>query len=149
MWKRAIAAFAGLVYAVIYGFWTILQTGGGHGNFIWMILFFAAYFFGLFFPIMGALVVDLRSIIAKATFGSLIFISLLIHLIIIIPILSGSAGASTTDFQKTWARDPSGTVVGAIIHLLPLFGFLLFLAKSIFFVKKKPENDETVGLLLN
>ena len=149
MWKRVLGGLVGLVYAVIYGFWTMLQTGGGHGNFIWMILFFTSYFFGLFFLIVGVLVVDLRPIIAKAAFGTLLLVSLLVNVIIITPILLGEPGASTRDFQKTWARDPNGTVVGAIVHFLPLLVFSIFLVRSIFIVKNKPEDDEPVNLILN
>jgi hypothetical protein len=149
MGKRVIGGVAGLGYAICYGFWTMLLTGGGHGNFIWMILFFTAYFFGLFFPVMGALVVDLRSVIAKAVFGTFLFVSLLINVIMITPILLGSPGDTTTDFEKSLARDTAMVIFSAIVHFLPLAVLSLFLVRSIFLGEEIIENDEPVGLGVN
>ncbi len=47
--KRLIAGTVGVAYAVLYGFWTLLLTGGGHVNFIWFFLFFSVEFCGLYF----------------------------------------------------------------------------------------------------
>lgn len=149
MAKRVIGGLLGLAYAIGYGFWTMLLTGGGHGNFIWMILFFTAYLFGLFFPIMGALAVDLRPIIVKAAFGTLLFVSVLIHFLIIAPALSGGPGDMTDDLQKSWARGPVMVIFSAIVHFLPIVALSLILVRSVFFGAKTVEHDEPVGLGLN
>ena len=146
MGKRVIGGLVGLGYAICYGFWTMLLTGGGHGNFIWMILFFTAYLLGLFFPIMGALAVDLRPIIATAAFGTLLIVSLTIHVIMIAPILSGSPGDMSSDLQKTWARGGSMVIFSAILHFLPIAVLSLILVRSIVFGEETIENDETITL---
>ena len=58
--KRIIAGAIGLLFAVVYGLWTMMLTGGGHGNFIWCLLFLFVEFVGLYFPLMAILAVDLR-----------------------------------------------------------------------------------------
>lgn len=146
MSKRVIGGLVGLAYAFCYGFWTVLLTGGGHGNFIWMILFFTAYLFGLFFPIMGALAVDLRPIIAKAAFGTILTVSLSIHVIMTAPILSGSPGDMSSDLQKSWARGASMVIFSAIVHFLPMAVMTLILIRSIVFGAETIENDETTTL---
>lgn len=149
MAKRVIGGLLGLGYAIGYGFWTMLLTGGGHGNFIWMILFFTAYLFGLFFPIMGALAVDLRPIVIKSAFGTLLFVSVLIHVLIIAPALSGGPGDLTADLQKSWARGPLMVIFSATVHFLPIAILSLVLVRSIFFGAETIEHDEPVGLGLN
>lgn len=149
MGKRVIGGVLGLGYAIGYGFWTMLLTGGGHGNFIWMILFFTAYLFGLFFPIMGALTVDLRPIAAKAAFGTLLFVSVLLHILIIAPALSGGPGDIAADLQKSWARGPAMVIFSAIVHFLPIVALSLILVRSVVFGTETIEHDEPVGLKLN
>jgi hypothetical protein len=124
----------GLLYAVIYGFWTMLATGGGHGNYVWFYLFFYAYFFGVYFPLMGALSADLRSFGHRVVFGSLIAINLGISLVVILVWLFGGAGGDLDDFETTWGIGGSGLVLfSAFLHFLPSLIFLYILNRAVYF----------------
>lgn len=58
----------------------MMLTGGGHGNFIWFILFLIAGFLGLYYPHVATLAVNLRSLVVKVIFGSLIGFNLVVNL---------------------------------------------------------------------
>ncbi len=75
--RRLAAGFAGLIYAALYGFFAMFATGGGHGNFVWLFSFIFIEFFGIYFPVMGVLAVDLGSRFTKVIFGSLIIFNVI------------------------------------------------------------------------
>lgn len=72
MKRQALFAGIGFTYAIAYGFWTMLVTGGGHGNFVWFKLFLYSGFLGLFFPVMGALITDVADKRARVVYLSLL-----------------------------------------------------------------------------
>ena len=75
--KNLLAGIAGLIYAFFYGLWTASITGGGHINFIWLMMFVFIEFFGLYFPLMTVLSFNLRLMVPRIIFGSLIFFNLI------------------------------------------------------------------------
>lgn len=128
MTKRLIWAAIGFGYAVVYGFWTMLVTGGGHGNFLWLFLFLSAYFFGGIFPAMGFILADLRPLWAKASGLAISIASIGItgfHLCFL-----GSEG--TEDIIESWNRSPIGFVVLSLIHILPLTAFIGLIVHSFY-----------------
>ncbi|HQZ94789.1 MAG TPA: hypothetical protein PK108_14850 [Pyrinomonadaceae bacterium] len=129
MWKRVIGAVVGLIYAVLYGFWTMLITGGGHGNFLWFMLFAIAEFLGLFFPVVGFLVVDLHPKWAKIIFGGVLIASVFLTAYLI---LGGLGEDGTADLIKSWNRDQFGFIFFSVIHIAPFVGLTLVFLKSIF-----------------
>lgn len=144
--KRVIAAACGFAYALIYGFWTALLTGGGHGNFIWLLLFLFIEFFGLYFPLMSFLLVDLRSTVSKVIFGTLIFFNLIASSIMLHGwITDAGENGKPSDFSKmVQLSGMDDIVIAAVAHYLPTVIFLVFLIKSIFFGTNLPDDDPTV-----
>jgi hypothetical protein len=125
-----IAAFVGILYAFLYGFWTAMATGGGHVNFIWMWMFITVEGFGLYFPIMGVLSVDLRGRITKLIFGSLIVINLVLSTVQLLSWVTDTEGDPMTDFERT-VRSGYGTLaICAFVHFLPTLVFTLLLIGS-------------------
>jgi hypothetical protein len=82
--KRIMAGLIGLAYAILYGFWTLLATGGGHGNFVWFMLMFFPGIAGLYYPLMAVLAVDLRSFNAKVVFGGLLALNVIVSLLMLL-----------------------------------------------------------------
>ena len=116
MWKRSIGFLIGLFYAATYGFWTMLITGGGHGNFLWFWLFCNTYFLGLFFPIAGLLVADLNPKSARISLAIL----LSVHFLALSGNLIFGLGQMTDDIQRSWDRvTHTSIVIMTIVHVLP------------------------------
>lgn len=116
-------AAIGLVFAFVYGFWTMFITGGGHGNFLWLMLFFFAYIAGLFFPIAGFIVADLRPLWAKSTGLAILAVNLFLTVLHFATM--GEEG--TKDLAESWDRSSTGFMVAAAIHVFPaalLFGLV-------------------------
>lgn len=147
--KQIIAGAIGLLFAFVYGLWTMMLTGGGHGNFIWFILFLTAGLLGLYYPLMAVLAVDLRSLIAKVIFGSLIGFNLVVSLFHIIKWITEAADGRPTDFQKMWKMGAFWVVFSVFAHFLPTIIFLFLLIKSIVFGSSISDDDQTVSLNLN
>lgn len=149
--RQVIAGAVGLVYAVIYGFWTMLATGGGHGNFVWIGLFLFVEFFGLYFPLMCVLAVNLRSFFIKILFGSLIAFNLIASTIMILGWMTETEPLKNgmTDFQRM--MEGSGIwslILCAAAHFLPTIVFAFLLVRSILFGQPLGDHDqtETLGL---
>ena len=123
--KRIIAAVCGLIYAVIYGFWTMLATGGGHGNFVWFVLFLYVDLLGFYFPLMAALMADLRDKSILNLFGILGLLNLIGSIILIAVWIFGvwedSLGSLSEDREHM-----SGTqlLFCSFVHFLPTIIFL-------------------------
>jgi hypothetical protein len=147
--KRIIAGAIGVLFAVVYGGWTMMLTGGGHGNFIWFIAFLTAGILGLYYPVMAFLAVDLRPLLAKVIFGSLIVFNLIVSLIWIIKWVTESDDGQPTDFQKMWQMGSGWLLFAAFAHFLPTVVFLFVLIRSIFFGSSLSDDDQTVSLNLN
>lgn len=150
--KKLIAALVGLIYAVVYGFWTMSITGGGHGNFIWLGLFVFIEFFGLYFPLMIVLAFDLRSQLRKIIFGSLIAFNLVASTVMILgwATETETAGERPSDFAKMIQINGIGFVIFcALAHFLPTIIFAFLLTRSILFNKSLSDDDDLVRLRLS
>jgi|GEM_PF-3432940 len=138
---RLIGLVVGLVYAVLYGFWTMMATGGGHGNFTWLLLFCVAEFLGLFFPIMGFLVVNLRPFWAKVSCGVLLSVTVLLTAYMLV---DGLGPDGMDDIIKSWNRDQIAFIVLSVVHFAPLVVIGAVLLKSIFIddsmLEEKPKD---------
>lgn len=151
--KRIIAGVIGLFFAVVYGFWTMLITGGGHGNFVWFMMFMTIEYFGLYFPLMSVMAVDLRSKLIKIVFGSLIGFNLIASFIFLLCWVSGipiGKAVEKNDFSEMLRINGVGWIlVCAIAHFLPTIIFLFLLVKSTFFGSSLSDENESVSLNLS
>lgn len=144
--KRIIRGSVGLAFAFVYGLWTMLATGGGHGNFIWFYLFMTAGFFGFYYPTMAAFSADLRPKVLKVIFGALLAFHLVLSAILIVAWIFALTGETLDDFDKTlksvgfW-----GLIFCGGAHFLPngVFTFQLFKAVA---WNSSPDDEEVVGL---
>ena len=147
--RRLIAGVGGVLYAVVYGFWTMIATGGGHVNFIWLFLFILVDFFGLYFPFMTLFAVDLRSKLKKIIFGSLIGFNLIASSIMIFGWVNEPTTDRPSDFSRAIrANGTEGILLCAALHFLPTIIFTFFLIKSILRADPRPEEDRFVNLKL-
>lgn len=138
MKKRLIFAAIGFVYAFVYGFWAMFITGGGHGNFLWLMLFFSAYLAGLFFPIAGFIVADLRPLWAKSTGIAVLVVNLLLTVLHFATL--GEEGSK--DLAESWDRSSTGFMVASVIHFFPAVLLLALIFRSFLL----EENSETIEL---
>lgn len=131
--RRIIGIVAGIIYALIYGFWTMFITGGGHGNFIWLFLFFFPEVLGLYFPLMCFLATDLRSLFSKVAFGVLIAVNVIVSSVLITGwINEPSTGDGPSDYSRMVQANGIGAVVlCAGLHFLPTFVFIGVLIRAI------------------
>ena len=129
MRKYVIALLAG---AFVYGFWTMLITGGGHVNFIWIWLFITVDMFGLYFPIMSVLSLNLQTQIVRIIFGALIAANLILSSIIIYGWVTEIDVERLSDFSRTIRANGIGAVYFfAALHFLPTIIFLIILIWSV------------------
>ena len=147
--KQIIRAAIGALYAVVYGIWTMLATGGGHGNFVWFIMFLYVEFFGLYFPIMAVLSGDLRSRTNKIVFGSLILFNLIASIVLIGSWVSGISGESLDVFDKMWERGSGSILVCAVVHFLPTVFFTFQLINALYYGSDSIVEDPIVTLHLD
>jgi len=125
--KRVTGAIGGLIYAAGYGFFCAMSTGGGHVNLIWFILFFGAYFAGLFFVLAGMLVVDLSPIWAKIAMGVLLSLNWFMTIYFTL----NSLETFTLDMTTSWNRQPIGLIVTSFLYFLPPLSLSAILLKKI------------------
>jgi len=148
--KRFIAGAVGLLYAVVYGFWTLIATGGGHVNFIWIFLFVSVGFLGLYYPVMAVMTVDLRSRVIRLIFGCLIGFYLLASTIMIVGWMKEPATDRASDYSRALqANGIPGILFCAFFHFLPTIIFAFFLTMSIFRRDSRPEEEMIVNLKLS
>lgn len=125
-------------------------TGGGHGNFIWFMLFLFVDLFGLYFPLMAILAVDLTSYLAKVVFGTLIGFNLVASTILIIGWISESGANGPSDFARTVQHVGIGDVIFcAGVHFLPTIIFSFLFARVALFGDDTPNEDNMVSLKLS
>lgn len=149
-WKRLSAGIAGLLYAGLYGFWTMLATGGGHVNFIWLFLFLFAEFFGLYFPLMAVLAVDLRRRFTQIIFGGLIAFNLIVSSVLIYGWITEPGSDRPSDFSRTVrANGYGGVIVYAAVHFLPTIIFAVFLILATARDKPASSDDSSISLRLS
>ena len=148
--KQLIRGAIGALYAFVYGLWTMLITGGGHGNFVWLMMFLFVEFFGLYFPIMAVLSVDLRSRATKLVFGSLILFNLIGSFVLIGGWIFDTSDKSSRDFAKAWERgDFSSILFCVVVHFLPTIFFTFQLIKEMYSGSDSPDDDQMVTLDLD
>lgn len=116
MRKRIKWALIGLVWALAYGFLSALITGGGHGNFVWLITFFFGYLFGTFIPIMGFIGADPRPFWAKTTGISIVVFWFVFTAIALVQ----SSDGFRDDIVNSWERSPLFFIFMSGIHLMPI-----------------------------
>lgn len=126
MKKRLIFAAIGFAYAFVYGFWTFFITGGGHGNFIWLMLFYFAYLAGLFFPIAGFVLADLRPLWAKST-GIAV---LIVNFVLTVLHFATMGEEGSEDLTKSWDRSSTGFMVASVIHVFPAVLLLALICRA-------------------
>jgi hypothetical protein len=126
MKKRLIFAAVGFAYAFVYGFWTMFITGGGHGNFLWLMLFFFAYIAGLFFPIAGFVAADLRPLSAKSTVVAILAVNLFLTVIHFTTM--GEEGSH--DLAASWDRSAAGFMLALVVHAFPVVLLIGLLCRS-------------------
>ncbi len=146
--KQIIWGAIGLLYAFVYGFFTMLATGGGHGNFIWFILFLTVEFIGLYFPLMAILAVDLRRRATKMIFGTLIGFNLIASSVVILGWIQELPDGKPTDFQKMTQYGVKGVIFNVAVHFLPTILFAGLLIKSIFYGAAPPDEEAVLSLNL-
>ena len=118
MVKQIIGAAIGLLYAIVYGFFSMLITGGGHANFLWMMAFIFTFFFGLFFPIAGGLVADIDNRAARISLVGLLCLN---HLATIwFFFLGGLTDDGYADMIRSWNHFREIFIVATFLHLLPI-----------------------------
>lgn len=147
--RRLIAGAIGVVYAIIYGFWTIMATGGGHGNIIWLLLFIFTEFCGLYFPVMAVLAVDLRGSIPKIIFGTLLALNLTASSLLIADWVTEDP-ARQGDFSRLIERGHIELILfSAAVHFLPTLVFAFLLVRSIILDKTAGEDASLTDLRLS
>lgn len=117
----------GLIYAAVLGFFSILVTGGGHGNFIWPELFFNVFCFGIFYPINSAFVVDLRQKTIRLAFGTIIALE---TIIIVLRYLGGGiSDKSAAETLAQWKEYPTDIVLMGVLFAGP---FVVYMAAFVY-----------------
>lgn len=130
----------------------MLATGGGHGNFIWFLMFMFIEFVGLYFPLMAVLAINLKSFIVKVIFGSLIGFNLIASTIMIIGWIfeTETYGRDVNDFERMLQVNGIGMVIFSTgAHFLPTVIFLFLLIRSILFGTSLTDEDDSVSLNLS
>lgn len=127
----------------------MLLAGGGHGEIVWLIMFLTAGLAGFYYPIMAFLSVDLRSLISKSIYGSLIGFNLIVSFFWLIRSGFGSDMGRPSDFQKMGNSEPFLVLFAAFAHFLPTIVFLLILINLFVFGSSLSDEDKTVSLNLN
>lgn len=141
--KNLSAATVGVIYAVVYGLWTAIATGGGHVNFIWFWMFFTVNMFGLYFPIMAVLAVNLSSSSTRFAFSALLLVNFFISAVMLYGWVNEPPKDRASDFTRALAVNGwDGLAFCAFLHFLPtiVFSGLLFAVS-----RMKPSTEEDVS----
>jgi len=110
--RRLIGSIIGLVFGAAYGFFATLMTGGGHGNFLWIMMFFPTIFGLLVFPVIGFIAADLKPKIYKV-----FFVLVMLFHYVGIPIQLFSQKGLISGTALAWAREPEGVLFCAAVYL--------------------------------
>ena len=142
MSKRRIGgALIGLVYGFLYGVWVaVFASGGGHGfGLTWVALFIFVDWFGFYFVIMGTLVVNVRTLLSRVVFATLVLFNIAVSAILVLSPIVSDQGEETRIFRKSWSIDPSGLILCAALHFLPSIALLTFFVVKTLFSREGPE----------
>ena len=149
MSKRLRAVLIGCGFTVVYGLWSAAITGGGHGNFIWLLMFIFVEFFGLYFPVMGALAVDLTSRTIRIVFASLLLFNLHASAVLRVGWMTEVEDGGRTEYSRILEVSGLGFVIFCIIiHFLPTIVLSAFLFRSLA-VADASNEKESLGLGLS
>jgi hypothetical protein len=149
--RTLIAALLGVAYIFVYGFFAMFETGGGHGNFIWLMLLIFVNCFGLYFPIMAMLAVNLRSHSIRIFYGCLLAANVIVSTVLIVGWMTEtSIDGRPTDFERTYqVVGASGLIFSAVIHFLPSIFFMVLLIRSLFASDKLSTDGDVRSLQLS
>ncbi len=148
--KTILAGLLGLAYISIYGFFTMFETGGGHGNFVWLMLLIFVNCFGLYFPLMAMIAVNLRSWTARIIYGCLLAANVIASIIMILAWISETSSTGPTDFERTMnAGGINEIIFSTAIHFLPSLVFFILLLRSLMKAKGLPDSDDVISLQLS
>lgn len=131
---------AGVVYAAVYGLWTAVATGGGHVNFIWFWMFFTVNMFGLYFPIMAVLAVNLSGRTIRFAFASLLLVNFFTSSVMLYGWVNEPPKDRASDFTRALAVNGwDGLMFCAFLHFLPT---IVFSALCFAVTRIKPFSEE-------
>lgn len=111
--RRIIGTLAGFVYMFAAGFMAVAASGGGHGNFGWLVLLFPGFLGGLFYPAAGFLCADLRARSSRRALGCL----LIVNYILTAFMLYGVRDDILPDFKKSLLFDLPGVLIMSSVYL--------------------------------
>ncbi len=136
--KRLIGGLIGAAGGFAYFGWTVIVTGGGHSNFIWLLMFVFLEFFGLYFVLMGVLSADLDKENIRRIFGILILLNVVLSIVFIFLWANNSLNVlglnDPGDFSRT---DKLWLWICTPVHFLPAIICTLLLIKT-----RKSNNTE-------
>jgi|SRR5690606_16560918 len=128
----------------------MLAIGGGHGNFLWIMLFIFVNCFGLYYPIMAMMAVNLRSYAIRMLFGCLLAANVIASMVMIVGwITETSSDGMPTDFEHTYrVVGASGLIFSGVVHFLPSILFVVLLVRS-FLASDGTSETDAVSLELS
>lgn len=142
MKKRMIWALAGLIWSAGHGFFTMLATGGGHGNFLWVMAFFSAYLLGILIPVTAFFVAEVKPFWAQVGGWALVATMITLPLVTLFPLDPGMK----RDIAKSWDRTPVFFVLLSALHFVPIAFFISQLLLQPSIKNKSGDNALTVKI---
>lgn len=137
---KIVATLVALIYATVYGLFTMLNTGGGHGNFVWFLMFMFVEFFGLYFPIMAYLSFGLKTFMRRVVYSSLVIFNLVASSVLIMGDVLEHSKFSEDGTRLIDKISVSSYIVCGVIHFIPT---LIFAGILVYFVTFRPlETDD-------
>jgi len=131
---------------MIYGFWTMFITGSGHGNFLWIFLFIFPEFFGLYFPIMSVLALNLKSLFSKLVYWGLIIFNVVASSVFIYGWVTDER---PSDYGRQIQVNGFGFVIFCVVlHFLPTLAFACWFVVSTLRRKEELNDDSLIELKL-
>ena len=141
--RRLLGLVIGLAYGLIFAFLSVTETGGGHGNFVWLFIYFVPLAGPiLFFMTMGFLAGDLRPLWSKV-----IYVALLVcHYSLFLYLTAFATGKIAEDNSRIWHEYPEMIYVMAAVYAIGQASLLTVFGKSIL-VNKRAEINVDQGRL--
>lgn len=131
MKRRLIGLAIGLAFGGLLGFFLMLMTGGGHGNFGWFVFFLMTSMLGLFYPAIGFLIADLRPMLVKSAFIALF----LVHIFLVVLFFSeGMIAANASPRDLSFQQAPVMVVVLVALLSVPQISSIIYF---VFYLTKR------------
>jgi hypothetical protein len=126
--RRFLFCCTGLAYGIAYAFFSVMVTGGGHGNFLWMMIYGPPIAGPIgFFVATSALAADLRSKWSKLSLGML----LILHYALLIVNIAFPQGELALDNAKMLAGNAGTLVFMSAVYLIGQVGLILALFRGL------------------